>query len=165
MLIAVTHPPERRGPVLGLALSACGIGVLLGPLVTGVLTDLFGLRAPFLLIAALIAVDAVARILFIKPIAVRPNPTPLRALAGGPQVGLLIGLTALGAAAVAFPEPVLPLHLAELGLGSSAIGLVFGAGRARRGDRRAVGRPGHHPVQPRPGWPPPARWWPRPGSG
>ena len=127
VLIAVTHRPERRGPVLGFALSACGIGVLLGPLVTGVLTDMFGPRAPFLLIAALIAVDAVARIVFIKPVPVRPNPTPLRALAGGPQVGLLIGLTALGAAAAAFPEPVLPLHLAGLGLGPSAIGLVFGA--------------------------------------
>ncbi len=126
-LIAVTHPPERRGAVLGLALSASGIGVLLGPLLTGVLADLYGLRAPFLLIAVLVAADAVARIMLIKQLPVHPNPTPLRALARGPQVGLLIALTAVGAAATAFAEPVLPLHLSGLGLGPSGIGLAFGA--------------------------------------
>jgi DHA1 family solute carrier family 18 vesicular amine transporter 1/2 len=126
-LIAVTHPPERRGAVLGLALSASGIGVLLGPLLTGLLADLYGLRAPFLLIAVLVAADAVARIVLIKQLPVHPNPTPLRALARGPQVGLLIALTAVGAAATAFGEPVLPLHLAGLGLGPSGIGLAFGA--------------------------------------
>jgi MFS transporter, DHA1 family, solute carrier family 18 (vesicular amine transporter), member 1/2 len=127
-LIAVTHPPERRGAVLGLALSVCGIGVLLGPLITGVLTDRYGPQAPFLLIAALVAADAVARIVLIKPDPMRPNPTPLRALTRAPQAGLLIALTAVGAAAVAFPEPVLPLQLAAFGFGPSGIGLVFAAG-------------------------------------
>jgi MFS transporter, DHA1 family, solute carrier family 18 (vesicular amine transporter), member 1/2 len=126
-LVAVTHPPERRGAVLGLALSGAGIGVLLGPLVTGVLTDLFGPRAPFLLIAGLAAADALARIALIKPVPVRPTRTSLRALARGPGARLMIALTAVAAAAVAFPEPVLPLHLAGLGLGASGIGLVFGA--------------------------------------
>jgi MFS family permease len=44
-----------------------------------------------------------------------------------PQAGMLIGLTALGAAALAFIEPLLPLHLADLALQSGRIGLVFGA--------------------------------------
>jgi MFS transporter, DHA1 family, solute carrier family 18 (vesicular amine transporter), member 1/2 len=92
-----------------------------------VLTDLAGPRAPFLLIAALAAADAAARIVLIKPVASHPNPTPLRALVHGPQAGLLIALTAVGAAATAFGEPVLPLHLAGFGLGPSGIGLVFGA--------------------------------------
>jgi DHA1 family solute carrier family 18 vesicular amine transporter 1/2 len=48
-------------------------------------------------------------------------------VARGPRAGLLIGLTALGAAALAFAEPVLPLHLSTLGLGATGIGLVFGA--------------------------------------
>ena len=91
------------------------------------LADLYGLRAPFLLIAVLVAADAVARIVLIKQLPVHPNPTPLRALARGPQVGLLIALTAVGAAATAFVEPVLPLHLSGLGLGPSGIGLAFGA--------------------------------------
>jgi DHA1 family solute carrier family 18 vesicular amine transporter 1/2 len=126
-LIALTHPPERRGPVMGLALAACGVGVLLGPLVSGLLAAEYGLRAPFLVIAALAAADAVARLIWIKPMAVQSPALPLRTLARAPRAGLLIALTAIGAAAVAFPEPVLPLHLAALDLGPRGIGLVFGA--------------------------------------
>ncbi len=126
-LIASTHPPERRGTVMGLALSAVGFGVLLGPAVSGFLADAFGPRAPFVLVAALAAADAVARIIWVGPTEVAPASTPLRVVARGPRAGLLIGLTALGAAAIAFAEPVLPLHLSALGLGSTGIGLAFGA--------------------------------------
>jgi DHA1 family solute carrier family 18 vesicular amine transporter 1/2 len=116
-LIASTHPPERRGTVMGLALSAVGVGVLLGPAVSGLLADAFGPRAPFVLVAVLAAADAAARIVWIRPVAGAPVPTPLRVVARGPRAGLLIGLTALGAAAIAFPEPVLPLHLSAALLG------------------------------------------------
>jgi MFS transporter, DHA1 family, solute carrier family 18 (vesicular amine transporter), member 1/2 len=126
-LLASTHPPERRGTVMGLALSAVGVGVLLGPAASGFLADTFGPRAPFVLVAVLAAADAVARIIWVGPTAAAPAPTPLRTVARGPRAGLLIGLTALGAAAIAFAEPVLPLHLAALGLGTTGIGLVFGA--------------------------------------
>ncbi|TQM37435.1 MFS transporter [Pseudonocardia cypriaca] len=126
-LIASTHPPERRGTVMGLALSAIGVGVLLGPAVSGFLADAFGPRAPFVLVAVLAAADAVARMIWIRPTAAAPASVPLRVVARGPRAGLLIGLTALGAAAIAFAEPVLPLHLSALGLGSTGIGLVFGA--------------------------------------
>ncbi|MHA6619000.1 MFS transporter [Pseudonocardia sp. DLS-67] len=126
-LIASTHPPERRGTVMGLALSAVGFGVLLGPAVSGLLADAFGPRAPFLLVAGLAAADAVARIVWVGPTATAPASAPLRVVARGPRAGLLIGLTALGAAAIAFAEPVLPLHLSALGLGATGIGLAFGA--------------------------------------
>ncbi|MFC4945412.1 MFS transporter [Pseudonocardia sp. GCM10023141] len=126
-LIAATHTPERRGTVMGLALSATGAGVLLGPAVSGFLAEAMGPRAPFLLVAALAAIDAVARVIWIRRTAPADAPTSLRVMARGPQAGLLIGLTALGAASIAFIEPILPLQLATLGLGSGAIGVVFGA--------------------------------------
>lgn len=126
-LIAATHSPERRGTVMGLALSAIGLGVLLGPAVSGFLAEAWGPRAPFVLVAVLAALDAAARLIWIRATAPTANPTPLRVVARGPQAGLMIALTALGAAAIAFIEPVLPLQLATLGLGSGAIGVVFGA--------------------------------------
>ncbi|GGW50619.1 MFS transporter [Streptomyces caelestis] len=134
-LIAATHAPEQRGKAMGLALSAVGMGVLLGPAVGGLLSDLWGPRAPFLVVAALAAGDAVAVVL------IRETPPPqarasYRAVLRGPRVALLIALTGLGAAAIAFPEPVLPLHLDELGLGTTAIGLVF-AGAALGGSLAA----------------------------
>lgn len=126
-LIAATHTPERRGTVMGLALSAIGLGVLLGPTVSGFLAEAWGPRAPFVLVAILAALDAVARLVWIRKSEPADNPTPLRVVARGPQAGLMIALTALGASAIAFIEPVLPLQLATLGLGSGGIGLVFGA--------------------------------------
>ncbi|SER48392.1 Predicted arabinose efflux permease, MFS family [Streptomyces sp. yr375] len=126
-LIAATHEPERRGRVMGLALSAVGVGVLLGPAVSGLLSDAWGPHAPFLVIAVFAAADAVARIVLVKETPAREVRTPYRVVLRGPRVGLLIALTGLGAAAIAFPEPVLPLHLSDLGLGTTGIGLVFAA--------------------------------------
>jgi MFS family permease len=124
-LIAATHDVERRGRVMGLALSAIGVGVLLGPAVSGILADAFGTVAPFLLVAALAVGDAVARLILIKPVPVSESRTPLRTVAKGPNVPLLVLLTAVGAASIAFLEPILPLHLNNLGLGGTAIGLVW----------------------------------------
>ncbi|WP_405503025.1 MFS transporter [Streptomyces niveus] len=126
-LIAATHEPARRGKVMGFALSAVGAGILLGPAVSGVLTDAFGPHAPFLVIAALAAADAVARVVLIRGTTTADVRTPYRVVMRGPHLGLLIALTATGAAAIAFPEPVLPLHLDGLGIGTTGIGLAFAA--------------------------------------
>ncbi|MBT2384135.1 MFS transporter [Streptomyces sp. ISL-11] len=126
-LIAATHAPDRRGRSMGLALSAVGVGVLLGPALSGPLVDAFGPRAPFLLVAVLAAGDALARILLVKPVVTTDVRLPYRTVLRGPGAGMLIALTAMGAAAIALPEPILPLHLDQLGLGRAGIGLAFAA--------------------------------------
>lgn len=124
-LVAAVYPAERRGRAMGLALSAVGAGILFGPAISGWLATAFGLRAPFLLIAVLAAGDAIARITLIKRTGAPPAPVPFRAVLRGPRVALLVALTALGAATIAFLEPVLPLRLDTLGVGTAGIGLVF----------------------------------------
>jgi len=136
VLIAVTHEPDRRGAAMGVALSAAWFGALLGPAASGTLADSFGLGAPFILVAVFVAADAAARIVLIKPMPTAAVRTPYQALAGAPLLPTLIGLTGLSAAALAFPEPILPAHLHTLGLTSSAIGLVF-AGVALSGSLAA----------------------------
>lgn len=126
-LLAATHAPERRGRVMGIALSSVGLGVLLGPAISGPLADSFGPRAPFVFIAALAAADAVARIVLIKQVPPSRVRTPYRALLRGPRVLLMITLTALGAGVTAFPEAVAPFHLYPLGVGTAGLGLVFAA--------------------------------------
>lgn len=128
-MIAATHAPEARGKAMGIALSAFGVGTLLGPPLGGGLASWLGTAAPFLLVAALAVADGVARWALIPhddPRDVpRERPSALRGQRG---VALAAGLTALGAAVIAFPEPILPLHLAsDLGAGTAAIGAVFGA--------------------------------------
>lgn len=128
-LIAATHTPEERGKAMGLALSAVGTGVLAGPPLGGLLADWLGVHAPFVLAAVLAAGDGVARWTLVPdhgPAAVeRPSPRPL---GGGRELTQVAAFTALGAALIAFVEPVLPLHLRRsLDAGSSTIGLLFGA--------------------------------------
>jgi MFS transporter, DHA1 family, solute carrier family 18 (vesicular amine transporter), member 1/2 len=136
VLIAVTHEPDRRGRAMGVALSAAWFGALLGPAASGMLADSFGLGAPFILVAVLAAADGAARIVLIKPMRTAVVRTPYQALARAPRLPELICLTGLGAAALAFPEPILPAHLHALGLTSSAIGLAF-AGVALSGSLAA----------------------------
>lgn len=126
-LIAVTHRSDQTGRAMGIALSAAWFGAVAGPAASGILADSFGLGAPFILIAALAAADAAARIILIKPRPVVAVRTPFRAVASASPLSALISLTVMGAAILAFPEPVLPAHLNTLGLTSSAIGLVFAA--------------------------------------
>ncbi|BEL01871.1 MFS transporter [Actinoplanes sichuanensis] len=131
-LVAAVYPAERRGQAMGLTLSAVGIGVLLGPAVSGQLAGWLGPAAPFHLIAVFAVGDAIARFLLIKVDHRPPVEVPFRTVARGPRAGLLITLTAIGAAALAYLEPVLPLHLDDLGVGAGGIGSAF-AGAALAG--------------------------------
>ncbi|SDD10787.1 MFS transporter [Actinokineospora iranica] len=126
-LIAATHEPDRRGKAMGVALSSAWFGALVGPAASGALADAYGPHAPFVLIAVLAAVDAAARIVLIGPVDTTAVGTPYRALSRGPRLPALVGLTALGAVALSFPEPVIPAHLTEFGLGGTGIGLAFAA--------------------------------------
>jgi MFS family permease len=131
-LVAAVYPFERRGAAMGMTLSAVGVGILIGPAVSGWLADGIGLRAPFVLIGALALGDAVARVFLVKRLDTQPARVPFRAVMRGPRVGTLVAFTAAGAAAVAVLEPVLPLHLDELGVGTAWIGTTF-AGAALAG--------------------------------
>lgn len=126
-LLAATYPPEKRGKAMGTALSAVGIGTLLGPPLGGFLYEQLGQEAPFLFAAALAAGDGIARWTIVRDPPRQAAGEGYRALLGRPRVPLLIALTALGAALLAFMEPILPLHLsAEFGAASGTIGLLFG---------------------------------------
>lgn len=128
-LIAATHAPQARGKAMGVALSAFGMGTLLGPPLGGGLAGWLGTAAPFLLVAAVAVADGVARWQLIPHEDVPRVPRERAgALRGQPGVALAAWLTALGAAVIAFPEPILPLHLAsDLQVSTAAIGAVFGA--------------------------------------
>ncbi|WP_176955243.1 MFS transporter [Sinosporangium album] len=126
-LIATTHEPAERGKAMGIALSCFGVGTLLGPPVGGLLTDWFDPRAPFILAFVLAAVDGLVRWRFIPKehaVAAPEERVPLRDRRGLVLVGTL---TIVGAALIAFLEPILPLHLfSTADAGPGAVGLVFG---------------------------------------
>jgi multidrug resistance protein len=126
-LIATTHSLEQRGKAMGAALASAAIGVLLGPPLGGFLFDRWGLRVPFLVAAALAALDGLARVLLIRDGARPEQSLALRPLLRDARTVPVLGLTLLGSMLIAFLEPVLPLHLVhKLAATPTSIGLLFG---------------------------------------
>ena len=128
-LLAEGFPSERRGQAMATAFAAANVGVLLGPPISGFLTESLGPRSPFLLAAGLALADAAARVCFLRDAEPPPGePVGLSGLLGNATVRTLAGAMALGAALWAILESTLPLHLdAALGMSPAGIGLLFAA--------------------------------------
>lgn len=126
-LIAAAIPLERRGACLGLAMSMVSVGTLVGPPLAGWIARDHGHAAPFVLAAAVLVVDGVLRIIFVRPTPPRADDPAtaldvLRVRGSWPVVVLI----ALGSAVTSAIEPVLPVRLAVgLGLDTAGIGLLF----------------------------------------
>lgn len=128
-LLADHFPPEARGKAMGTVFAFANLGVLIGPSVAGYVAQHFGLRAPFLLAAGLVLLDAVARLTLLEDVAaVRDTRVGFRELLGNNTVRIFAGAMGMGAALWALLESTLPLYFdAKLRLTPTAIGLCFGA--------------------------------------
>ncbi|MFI0976734.1 MFS transporter [Streptomyces sp. NPDC021093] len=128
-LIAATHAPRERGKAMGIALSSFAVGTLVGPPLGGLLTSWLDPRAPFLLATVLAVADGVARWYLVPHEGAVPEARgTLAEIRGRSGLVLVALLTAVGAALLAFLEPILPLHLFTTeNAGVGAVGLVFGA--------------------------------------
>jgi multidrug resistance protein len=128
-LLADHFPPESRGKAMGTAFAFANLGILLGPTLAGYLSEHVGPRAPFLLGAALVLVDAVARVTLLQDVdAVRDTRLGFGDLLRDPTIRVFAGAMAMGSGLWALLEATLPLHFdRELHLAPTAIGLCFGA--------------------------------------
>ena len=128
-LLADHFPSESRGRAMGTAFAAANLGVLIGPPLSGFLDQHAGPSAPFLLGAALVALDAAGRAYLLpegEP--VREQRLPYRQLLADPVVRLFAGAMALGSGLWALLESTLPLDLdRRLALSPYRIGLCFAA--------------------------------------
>jgi EmrB/QacA subfamily drug resistance transporter len=65
-ILTSVFPPQERGQVLGIAVSAVYIGLSTGPFVGGLMTHYFGWRSLFLVVALLGIIPLVVLVLFLK---------------------------------------------------------------------------------------------------
>ncbi len=128
-LLADHFPREARGRAMGTVFAFANLGVLVGPALSGWLSQHFGLRAPFLVAAALALVDAGARLTLLKDVpVVRDTRMGFGDLMQNGTIRVFAGAMAMGAGLLALMESTLPLHFDRaLHMAPTAIGLCFGA--------------------------------------
>ncbi|MDK2989209.1 MAG: hypothetical protein PWR16_738, partial [Methanoculleus sp.] len=128
-LLADTCDPSRLGEKMGVALSAVGLGTVLGPVVGGLLFEYAGYMATFLVPAVLVA--SVGLLVFAVPVRTcRADGSPRRS----PVLprGVFLPLAACAAAIIMVSgtygvvDPYLPVYLhAAFSTSPATIGLVF----------------------------------------
>jgi MFS family permease len=118
-------PADRRGEMIGAALSAAIVGVLLGPVLGGAAT----LLSPEAVFSSVAVVAAGLAVWAWSMPGVEPEQSPglramLRAL-GRPAVLIGFWVFTLPALFSGVIEVLVPLHLDELDVGGAGIGLIF----------------------------------------
>jgi MFS transporter, DHA1 family, solute carrier family 18 (vesicular amine transporter), member 1/2 len=128
-LIADLYGEDERGRAMGLAMGGSTLGLIIGPLIGGWLYELGGIRLPFVVVAAMAALDLVVfAIVTPRTITTAVAPTPMMQLLRVRALAVCAFIVVIGAATAAMLEPVLPLMLqARIGLGPASIGTLFGA--------------------------------------
>lgn len=128
-LLADHFPSESRGKAMGTAFAAANLGVLIGPPLSGFLAQHAGPSVPFLLGAALVALDAAGRAFLLPEVEPERGPRlPFRHLLSNPAIRVFAGAMALGSCLWALLESTLPLDMdRRLGQSPSQIGLLFAA--------------------------------------
>jgi len=145
-LAASTVPRERLGFGLGLMQMAVFSGSAVGPLIGGVLADQIGYRATFVLAGSLLLVSALLVAFLVEERFELPSRRAGHGETGGETwqlllapalLGIVVSLFALRAASMAL-QPIVPLLVAQLARGSSAVNSLAGLAMGVSGMTSAV---------------------------
>lgn len=125
-LIAATTGFDKRGQMMGIAMSTVTLGVLVGPPLSGFLVDALGAASPFLVAAGIAVIDLILLLVLITDSPRQTDDTagPFTVLRV-PGSASIVATIAIGAAVLAAVQPVLPVHLGG-STSSTVIGLLFG---------------------------------------
>jgi len=127
-LIADMYAPAERGRATGMVMSGTSVAFMLGPSLGGWLYELGGMRLPFLTVAALALLGALAFAwIELPPQRAEREIVPIHVVVRTPAVAACAAAVVALSATLSMLEPVLALHLqANLGTGPARIGLIFG---------------------------------------
>jgi MFS family permease len=130
--LAAAAPPRYRVAVLGGIAIAAGLGLMIGPVFAGLLSEHFGSGAPFLVVAGAAAVVTVGLVLqpSTRAAAVTPVAGSLRALVRIPHGASVLWVMFFVGSLGGIVNLLVPLRLHREGLGAGAIGIAFTASTA-----------------------------------
>ena len=126
-LLADLYEPAARGRASGIVMSGASSAFVIGPSIGGWLYELGGLQLPFLAVAAMSALGAVATLWLKGPqTQTKHERVPVWSVLRVPAVGACAAAVVLASATISMLEPMLALHLQRLDVNPARIGLVFG---------------------------------------
>jgi predicted MFS family arabinose efflux permease len=127
-LIADLYAEDERGRAMGLSMAGSTLGIIVGPLLGGWLYELGGIRLPFLVVAALAAIDLVVFAIVTPATAIHSvAATSMWKVLTLRPIAVCALLIIAAAATGAMLEPVIPLMFeSRLGLSPAEIGTLFG---------------------------------------
>lgn len=132
-LVAATSPRERSGEALGMIQMGAWVGVSVGPLIGGVIGDLFGFRESFWVTGCLLAFSSVAVMLWVREDFRRPVSADrsgmfagYRRLVGSMQLIGLYAITFLQSVGRTLILPVAALFVMQLMESRSGVASVTG---------------------------------------
>lgn len=130
LTLAVT-PKEKTAWALGVFQASMVVGVMLGPLLGGMIADMFGYRVPFVVFGTLALICLIGDLLFIPELKTHKNSDEflwenIKYFVKNPTVRLMIllqffcnfGMTGIG--------PILPLYVREMLGNSPAVATIVG---------------------------------------
>ena len=132
-LVAANTPKEKTGYALGLLQSATAAGTVLGPLLGGLISDLFGFRSVFFIVAGLLIITGITVIIFVneeKSPAEKSEHTFIdnwRYLLGNKKLlfpAIMIMLSAFG---ISFIRPTFVLYIETFSVSSKFLPTITGA--------------------------------------
>jgi len=127
-LITDLYGETERGRAMGLAMGGSTLGIIIGPLVGGWLYEIGGIRLPFLIVAALAAIDMIVfAVVTPATAAAETGAASLWKVVTLRPIAVCALLIVAAAATMAMLEPVMPLVFeSRLGLRPASIGTLFG---------------------------------------
>jgi len=132
-ILTTLVPPERRDRVTASTMVIAGVGIMIGPGLFGIVADAFGLAAPSIGAAVLLAFTLLSLVLAPEPAdqPVEASSSPRAALTAVRREPLFL----IGLLAMAIPgfvnngvNTIVPLDLDAAGISASGSGLIFSLG-------------------------------------
>lgn len=119
-LIAAQTPHQHSGAALSTLMTGGTSGNLLGPVIGGVLAQIFSIRVTFFVTATLLLITFVLSLLFVQekfvPVSKTsaPNPRPLKVLTGSRLIFILLSSTMLVQFGNTSISPIISLYVKQL---------------------------------------------------
>lgn len=158
--VAKNTPKNRSGYAIGLLQSSSSAGIIVGPFLGGLISDIYGIRSVFFIVAALCVLSGLLIIFFLLE-SVKGNPENKTSVIDNflyivkrPDLRKIVSLIVLTQVAVLLPNPIFPFFVSRLGAPDSMLStttglliaivgifsIIFSPYWGRRNDKEAYGR-------------------------